>query len=306
MSKILVVGSSNTDMVIKTKNFPLPGETVLGGEFMMNPGGKGANQAVSAARLGAEVSFLSKVGNDIFGKQALQNFKKEGINTDFVFSDPDHPSGIALITVDHKGENNIVVAPGANGALTVKDLQQARSEFEKCEIVLIQLEIPIETVVEATEMAVSMGKKVVLNPAPAALLPQSLYKNLYLITPNKSELEALTGVEITDMASVERGAMVLREKGVENVVVTLGSLGSFIYNEEFSKNIPRVRVEAVDTTAAGDIFNGALCVALSEGQLLDAAVEFANRAAAISVTKMGAQASAPFRQELNIVKTTVL
>ena len=306
MSKILVVGSSNTDMVIKTKNFPLPGETVLGGEFMMNPGGKGANQAVSAARLGAEVSFLSKVGNDIFGKQALQNFKKEGINTDFVFSDAEHPSGIALITVDHKGENNIVVAPGANGTLTVADLQLAHTEFEKCEIVLIQLEIPVDTVVAATEIAARLGKKVILNPAPAALLPESVYKNLYLITPNKSELEALVGIEITDMHSVEKGARVLREKGVVNVVVTLGSLGSFIYNDEIKKHIPRVRVEAVDTTAAGDIFNGALAVALSEGKPIDAAVEFANRAAAISVTKMGAQASAPFRQEVGEVKTIVI
>lgn len=296
---IVVIGSSNTDMVIKADKFPLPGETILGGKFFMFPGGKGANQAVAASRLGGNVTFIAKVGNDIFGKQALQQFKKEGIRTEYIIPDADLPSGVALITVDAKGENTIVVAQGSNGNLSAQDVHRAEKEFESLEIVLMQLEIPISTVVHAARLAKQKGKKVILNPAPAMPLPSDLFSDLFMITPNKSETEAITGMEIRDMNSVRTAASKIRDKGVEHVVITLGPEGAFIFDDDGGRHIDAPRVNAVDSTAAGDVFNGALAVAISEGKSIDDAVSFANRAAAISVTKMGAQASAPYRNELS-------
>ncbi len=295
---IIVVGSSNTDMVIQANKFPVPGETILGGKFFLFPGGKGANQAVAAARLGGQVMFIAKVGNDIFGEQAIQQFKKEGILTDFIISDPTNPSGVALITVDAKGENTIVVAQGANGALTSDDIQIAEKEFENTGIILMQLEIPIETVIHTARLATHHKKRVILNPAPARQLPDELLKGLFLITPNESETEALLGLEITDMNSVHAAARKLHEKGVTNVVITLGADGAYIYNAEGGRHIPTAKITPVDSTAAGDVFNGALAVAISEGKSLVESVEFANQAATISVTRMGAQASAPYRNEL--------
>jgi len=288
-------------MVIKADKFPLPGETILGGKFFMFPGGKGANQAVAASRLGGNVIFIAKVGNDIFGEQALQQFRKEGIHTGYVTADAVHPSGVALITVDAKGENTIVVAQGSNGALLPDDLEKAAKEFEHAEILLMQLEIPLQTVLHAAKLAKRLGKKVILNPAPAMPLPEELFINLYMITPNMSETEALTGIEITDMLSIKKAAEKIKEKGVANVVITLGREGAYIFNEDGGRQIATPNVKAIDSTAAGDVFNGALAVAISEGNGLDQAVEFANRAAALSVTKMGAQASAPFRNELTIM-----
>jgi ribokinase len=295
---ILVVGSSNTDMVIKTNHFPAPGETILGGEFFLFPGGKGANQAIAASRLSGNVSFIAKVGNDIFGEQALQQFKKERINTEFIVSDREHPSGVALITVDSKGENTIVVAQGSNGALSAEDVQKAEAEFKRADVVLIQLEIPMETVVHAVRLAKDNGKKVILNPAPAQHLPDSVLKELFVITPNESEAELLLGVKITDSKSVQAAAKKLYRKGVTHVVITLGAEGAYIFNADGGRLIPSTKVSPVDTTAAGDVFNGALAVAIAENKSLDEAVEFANRAAAISVTRMGAQSSAPFREEI--------
>jgi ribokinase len=298
-ASILVVGSSNTDMVIKAEKFPLPGETILGGEFFLFPGGKGANQAVAASRLGGSVAFVARVGNDIFGEQALQHFKKEGILTDYIISDSTHPSGVALITVDAHGENTIVVAQGSNGALSADDVQHASKAFEKAEIILMQLEIPLPAVMQAAKIAKQQGKKVILNPAPARSLPAELFTYLYLITPNKTETEVLTGVQLTDPNSFKKAAEIMRKKGVANVIITLGSKGAYIYNDEGGRQLAAPAVKAIDTTAAGDVFNGALAVAIAEGKGLDEAVEFANYAAAISVTKMGAQASAPYRYELN-------
>src|SRR5690349_14532972 len=295
---ILVVGSANTDMVIKADKFPQPGETILGGQFFMFPGGKGANQAVAAARLGGRVTFITKVGNDIFGSKALQQFKDEGIRTDYVFSDPENPSGVALITVNAKGENTIVVAQGSNGTLSPDDVQKAANEFTTADIVLMQLEIPMPTVLHTARLASQHGKKVILNPAPAAVLPAEIFHYLFMITPNKSETESLTGIEIKDQSSLEKAACKIFEKGIPNIVITLGVEGAFIFNDQGSRLIPTPKVKAVDTTAAGDIFNGALAVALSENKTLDEAVTFANQAAAFSVTKMGAQASAPFKNEL--------
>jgi ribokinase len=295
---IIVVGSSNTDMVIKATKFPLPGETILGGEFFLFPGGKGANQAVAAARLGGNVIFIAKVGNDIFGEQALQQFKREGIITDYVAKDPDRPSGVALITVDSKGENTIVVAQGSNGALSPEEVKKAEREFERAEIVLTQLETPLPTILHVAKLARKTGKKMILNPAPAMSLPADLFPYLYLITPNETETETLTGIKIKDQTSMKLAAEKLHDKGVTNVIITLGSEGVYLHNNAGGRHIPTRIVKVVDSTAAGDVFNGALAVALSENRTLEQAAEFANHAAAISVTKMGAQASAPYRKEL--------
>ena len=297
--KILIVGSSNTDMVIKTHNFPAPGETILGGRFLMNAGGKGANQAVAAARLGGMVTFVGKIGDDIFGKQAVQQLEDEGINVDFVAVDPENPSGVALITVDKKGENSIVVAPGSNGTLSSADFDKALAELDDSEFVLMQLEIPIPTVEHIARMAAKKQKKVVLNPAPAAVLTDELLQNLYIITPNETEAELLTGIKVSDEQSALKAALVLNEKGVELVIITMGSAGAFLLSNGKSEIISAPKVEAVDTTAAGDTFNGALVVALSEGKTIQESIAFANKAAAISVTRIGAQSSVPFRKEIS-------
>lgn len=297
-NKILVVGSSNTDMVIKTHHFPAPGETILGGRFLMNAGGKGANQAVAAARLGGLVTFVGKIGDDIFGKQAVQQLEDEGINVDFVSVDPENPSGVALITVDQKGENSIVVASGSNGTLSPDDFDKALTELNESEFVLMQLEIPVPTVEYIARIATRKQKKVILNPAPAAELSVELLQNLYLITPNETEAELLTGIKVTDEQSALKAATCLHEKGVEVVIITMGVAGAFLLSNGISEIISAPKVEAVDTTAAGDTFNGALAVALSEGQSMAESIAFANKAAAISVTRIGAQSSVPYRKEL--------
>lgn len=296
MGKTVVIGSANTDMVVKSERIPVPGETVLGGRFIMNPGGKGANQAVAAARMGGEVTFIAKVGNDLFGRESIESWKKEGIDVSHVVSDPAHPSGVALIMVDAKGENCISVASGANAALGPGDLDPA--VIAPADIVLMQLETPVETVLHAARCAKARGIPVILNPAPAAVLPDELFACLHLITPNETEAEILTGIKVTDEVSAEKAAEALRRKGVKNVIITLGKQGAFVFSEDFRGIIPAFRVEAVDTTAAGDVFNGALAVCLSEKMNLKDAVRTAAKAAAISVTRMGAQSSAPYRNEV--------
>jgi ribokinase len=296
--KILVVGSSNTDMVIKTHHFPVPGETILGGRFLMNAGGKGANQAVAAARLGGIVIFVGKIGDDIFGKQAVQQLEVEGINVDFVSVDPENPSGVALITVDSKGENSIVVASGSNGTLSPDDFDKAIPELDVSDFVLLQLEIPIQTVEYIARIAAQKQKKVVLNPAPAAELSVELLQNLYLITPNETEAELLTGIKVTDEQSALKAATWLHERGVEVVIITMGAAGAFLLYNGMSEIISGPKVEAIDTTAAGDTFNGALVVALSEGKTFQESIAFANQAASISVTRIGAQSSVPYRNEI--------
>lgn len=298
--KILVVGSSNTDMVIKARHLPRPGETILGGSFFMNPGGKGANQAVTIARLGGQVTFICKTGSDIFGHQSQQLFEEEGINTSYIFSDSEHPSGVALITVDENAENCIVVASGANANLLPSDLNKADEAIAEADLILMQLEIPMETVEYVAEQGHRLGKKVILNPAPAHPLSPSLLKHLYMITPNETEAEMISGIKITDETSAIEAAKVLVGMGVQNVIITLGSKGALAYCDKDVEMIPALKVEAVDTTAAGDVFNGALTVALSEGRSLPEAVRFACKASAISVTRVGAQSSAPYRNEVDI------
>ncbi|HLN19862.1 MAG TPA: ribokinase [Bacteroidales bacterium] len=298
MTKIIVIGSSNTDMVIKTRKLPMPGETILGGTFLMNPGGKGANQAVAAARLGGNVTFVTKIGNDLFGNEAMNGFKEAKIDTRYVVRDPKNPSGVALINVDEDGENIIVVAPGSNGTLVPGDIRNEIFTTSKSDIFLMQLEIPTDTVKYVAEKAYRNGNRVILNPAPACWLSDNLYKWIYLITPNETEAGLLTGIEVFDQASAREAAEHLRNKGVQNVVITMGGTGAYILSGSLSMMIPGIKVKAVDTTAAGDIFNGAMAVAISEGKDILTAVNFANEAAAISVTRMGAQASAPFRNEV--------
>lgn len=296
--KILVIGSCNTDMVISMDHLPLPGETLIGGEFFMNSGGKGANQAVAAARLGGNVSFIAKVGNDPFGKRALEQYRAEGIDVKHILTDPEQPSGVALIMVDAQGENSIAVASGANAHLTTKDINNAKEILSRADIVLMQLETPITTVEHAANVAKRSGAKVILNPAPAQPLPESLLQNLYILIANETEAEFISGTQITDMDSVARAADILCDKGVEKVVITLGSRGAFVKERGNYHQIPGLKVKAVDATAAGDTFCGALCVALAEGKNLTEAVTFANRCAAVTVTRMGAQSSLPYRSEI--------
>jgi len=299
MSRILVIGSSNTDMVIKTEKLPVPGETILGGTFLMNPGGKGANQAVAAARLDGKVTFITKRGNDLFGNQAVGLLMREGIHTQYIVKDLEFPSGVALITVDSSGENSIVVAPGSNANLRQEDIPPTIFEADKYEILLLQLEIPMDTVEYSAILASDHGIKVILNPAPARQLSDNLLMHTWLITPNKTEAETITGVSITDITSAEKAAVLIQERGVKNVIITLGEMGAFVKSESYTGLIPGVKVIPVDTTAAGDVFNGALAVAISEGKNIMDAVNFANKAASVSVTRMGAQASAPYRNEIH-------
>jgi ribokinase len=296
--KIVVVGSSNMDMVVKTDHIPVPGETVLSGSFFMNPGGKGANQAVAVARLGGEVLFVSKMGNDVFGKQFSQLFNDEGIDTRYILSDEDLPSGVALITVDDAGENSIVVASGANANLHSQDMDGALAQIASAGMLLVQLEIPMETVNYVVKFASQKGVKVILNPAPANTLSQQLLECVYILTPNKKEASMIAEVEVTDLESAKQAARIIHGKGAKNVVVTMGPLGAVICKEGECSVVSARKVETVDTTAAGDVFNGALAVAVSEGKDLDEAVDFACEAAAISVTRLGAQSSIPYRTEL--------
>jgi ribokinase len=298
MSRIIVIGSSNTDMVIKSRKLPEPGETILGGTFLMNPGGKGANQAVAAARLRGKVTFVAKTGNDVFGSQAKQLFDMEQIDTRYLISDEKNPSGVALINVDENGENSIVVASGSNGTLSAYDINEEVFITGADDIFLMQLEIPVGTVEFVAQKAAGKGNRVILNPAPARPLSNDLLGSLFMIVPNETEAEILTGIKVTDAETAEKAARKLFTRGVKNVVITMGGTGSFLFTPNISKLISVVPVKAIDTTAAGDVFCGALSVAISEGKDTEESVIFANKAAAISVTRMGAQASAPYREEI--------
>lgn len=304
MKNIVVIGSSNTDMVVKTSHLPAGGETVLGGDFFMNAGGKGANQAVAAARYGNRVVFVAKTGDDLFGRQVRKSMAEDGIVTDYVFVDKEHPSGVALITIDKDAENCIVVAGGANMDLSPADIDTAAEEILKADVVLMQLESPIETVTYAARMAAKAGIPVILNPAPAPAeaLSEALLKDLFLITPNRSEASRISGIEVTDMESAHRAAKAIHEMGPKNVIITLGSDGSLVYDGSMFMRVEALKVEAVDTTAAGDTYNGVLASVIAEGKSLIEAVREANIAGAISVTRMGAQPAAPTREEIAAMK----
>jgi ribokinase len=297
---IVIIGSTNTDMVIRADHIPLPGETVMGGSFFMNPGGKGANQAVAAARLGASVIFICKTGDDVFGRRAQELFRAEGIRTEFMLTDPLHPSGVAMITLDRSGENSIVVAPGANHELHPEDFKE---EFIRvivnADFLLMQLEIPLKTVEFLASLATKKAR-IILNPAPAFPLPDGLLSQVDILTPNETEAERLTGIKIDSRGAAEKAALDLRDRGVGTVIITLGPEGALLLHENHFSHIPADPVEAIDSTAAGDVFNGALVAALSEGVDMENAVGYACKAASLSVTRLGAQASAPFKNEIYV------
>ena len=296
--KIVVVGSSNTDMVVKTNVFPKPGETVIGESFMMNQGGKGANQAVAAARMGGDVTFISKVGSDFLGAKSIELYEKEEINTDYISVDEVSLSGVAFITIDSKGENSIIVAPGANASLMKADIDKALHVIENADLILMQCEIPIKTVEYVVDIAHEKGVKVILNPAPAQVLSDELIRKLYLIVPNEIEAEVLSGVKILDWDTAKKAAESLCLRGVDNVIITLGSMGALVKQGDSYTEVPAIKVKAVDTTAAGDTFCGALTVALATGKSMIEAVRIANKCSSISVTRMGAQNSIPYKEEL--------
>jgi len=298
--KIIVVGSTNMDMVVRTNHFPAAGETVLGGKFYMNLGGKGANQAVAAARLGATVQFISSVGNDIFGKDALQQFKNENIDISAVRIDQNEKTGVALITVDINAENTIVVASGANENLYFDNLTELDNHISRGSIVLMQLEIPLNTIEKICVHAKEKGATVILNPAPAQMLTPAILQSLDIITPNQHEAELLSGVKVVDIHSAELAAIKLRDLGPKSVIITMGKEGAFLLTSEEKRHFPAIKVKPIDTTAAGDVFNGALVAGLSQGISLVECIVFANRAAAIAVTRQGAQDSAPTLQEMEI------
>ena len=298
MKKIVVLGSTNTDMVVTGKKIPVPGETVSGGHFLMNPGGKGANQAVAVARLSAKKGacvFIAKVGDDLFGRDTAVRLKRDGIAPRLVV-DKKEPSGTALILVDARGQNVISVALGANGTLSPRDVAPFRKDIEGAAALVMQLETPLETVAWAAKVAHDAGVAVILNPAPAKKLPKSLYPLVDWITPNETEAELLTGVKVVDAASAAKAAGVLARRGVGHVVITMGSKGA--YCGDCRRVYPCRKVKAVDCVAAGDTFNGAFAVALAEGKSCADAIAFAQKASAISVTRPGAQSSVPYRREI--------
>ena len=295
MSKgnILVIGSSNTDMTIRASRLPAPGETILGGEFKMGRGGKGANQAVAAKRLGGNVTFVCKVGNDVFGNESVQAYAAEGMDISRILRS-EKPSGTALIMVDDSGENCISVAPGANGDISVEDIRSIADLIRSASYLILQLEIPVAAVVEAAHIAHEAGVCVILNPAPATKLPESIFADIDILTPNQTETAILTGISDDPDKAVAR----LAELGVGRIVMTRGSKGSTVYENGKCTLVDACKVNAIDATAAGDTFCGALCVGLSEGLDLVEAARFATRASALTVQKMGAQESIPYRKDL--------
>lgn len=298
MTRVLVVGGSNTDMIVRGPRIPRPGETVLGGTFAMAGGGKGANQAVAAARAGGRVTFVARIGDDVFGDRALEGFEADGLDTRFVLRTPGAASGVALISVDERGENSIAVASGANARLSAADVAVAEAAFAAADIVLLQLESPLDAVEAAVRLAGEKRVPVLLNPAPARPLEAGLLGRIAVLTPNEHEAATLAGVPVADEAQARAAAARLRSQGPETVIITMGARGVFVSSPGLEAHLPAFSVQSVDTTAAGDVFNGALAVALGEKRPLDEAVRFAQAAAAISVTRPGAQPSAPTRAEI--------
>ena len=299
MNRLVVMGSVNADHVLRVPHFPRPGETLTGHSYQVVPGGKGANQAVAAARLGAPVSFIARIGDDAIGQQMRQGFEQDGIDVSAVELDETLPTGIAIIYVSDEGENSIGISAEANGALSPAMVKRHEAMIADAHTLLLQLEVPLESVFEAAKLARSHGTRVVLNPAPARPLPAELLALVDLITPNQTEAELLTGVKVSDEASAALAADRFHQMGISDVMITLGSQGVYCSNARQQQLIPGFRVEAVDTTAAGDTFNGALLAAELAGADFNAAVRFAHGAAALSVTKFGAQSSIPSKVEVD-------
>lgn len=302
---VLVVGSANMDLVVRVERFPLPGETLFGTGFKTFPGGKGANQAVCCAKLGQKVQFVGRMGNDFFRDRLCASMRQDGVMLDSLTVDSTEPTGTALITVDRNGQNEILVVSGSNMKLRPQDVDGVHDLFGSAAVVLVQLEIPLETVIRTAELAHEQQALLILNPAPACSLPPSLLRLVDYLTPNESEAQMLTGIPVTRRSSAEAAAKKLVDQGVKNVLLTLGPEGCLLVNSSRTELFPACLVRPIDTTAAGDAFNGALAFALSRNEGLDQAIRFANTVAGYSVTKHGAQSSMPsmteveqFRQQL--------
>lgn len=304
--KVVVYGSFVVDLTGRTPHMPVPGETVLGSSFKMGAGGKGSNQAVAAHRAGADVTLVTKVGKDVFASVAKDFYKNEGMDTSYVFEDEEKETGCALIMVDETtAQNEIVVISGACSNITLENVEKTRELVESAGILLMQHEINMDAQYKVIEMAHAAGVSIVLNPAPAAPIPDEILKKIDIVTPNETEAQILTGVKIENEEDAKRAAKVFMEKGVKQVVITLGSMGAFAMNEEKSELIGRLSVDAVDTTGAGDAFNGGFVMALAEGKDLFTALRYGNVTGALSVTKPGTAPAMPTRAEIDALYQSV-
>ncbi len=296
---IIVVGSLNMDLIVRTPRIPAPGETILGHTFSTAPGGKGANQAVAAAKLGAPVKLIGRVGADDFGKQLRSQLNAVGVDAQFVFEDAQAATGVALISVDDQGQNSIIVAPGANGRVTRQDVDSAREAIRAARVVIAQLEIPLDSVTYALRVAHDAGALTILNPAPARQLSSELLQNVDVIVPNETEAAQLTGIPVHDFDSATQAAHALQQMSARTVIITLGEKGALWLNENaVAQQVMPFQVQVVDTTAAGDAFVGALGVALAREQDWETSLRTASAAGALAATKLGAQPSLPTRAEV--------
>jgi ribokinase len=304
--KVAVVGNSNIDVVMMVPRLPKTGETVVGGRFFTSSGGKGVNQAIAAIRAGGDVSLIARVGDDILGLWAIEEFLKEGIKVDHVIKDPKAPTGCASIFMTEKGEKISAVASGANANLSPGDIESLQETIAKSDVLLMQLETPVETVQKAASIAMQYDVKVILNPAPPRTLSDDVLQYVSVLTPNQKEIELLTGIRVHDHQSAEEAGRMLIGKGIDSVVLTLGAKGALLIDVGGVEHIPGFKVKTVDRTGVGDIFNGVLAVALAEGKIIREAVRYANAAAALSVTRLGGQISAPRKEEIEKVSVSLL
>jgi ribokinase len=295
---ILVFGSINMDLVARVDQFPQPGETITGSVFNTAPGGKGANQAVACARLGASTRMIGRVGSDYFGKVLKDHLSHEGVDVSGVHEDPSTHSGVAMILVNRQAENNITIIPGSNGAVGQGDLARLEAVLSKDSILLLQLEVPLEAVIQAAEMAHARGAKVILDPAPARALPEALYRSVDFLTPNLGEAATLVGFNLYSDDDVLRASQILRERGTEWVMIKMGEKGVFAAGNFVHRTYPAIPVKAVDTVAAGDAFNGALAAAMDSGLPVDQAIEWGLAGGAWAVTRTGAQDAMPYREDI--------
>ncbi len=296
---VVVIGSANMDLVINVPRIPRIGETIIGNRSAIFFGGKGANQAVAASRTGSDVCFICKLGQDVFGERIRTHLLQEQMPEDYILIDRENPTGLAQIWVSEGGENSIVVAPGANMNLVIEDILPFRQIIANAEVVLLQLEIPLDTVLFIIELCHKSSTKIILNPAPAQDLPSTILPKISILTPNESEAEQMTGIAVTDLESAHLAGVKLIEQGIKCVIVTLGQKGSLLCSPQVVKHFSSFRVRALDTTAAGDVFNGVLASSLSVNQTMEEAIVRASAAAAISVSRPGAQSSAPLGEEIN-------